>query len=452
MNALLWLLMLVGVVGSVAGNLAETKIAFTSIRDGIAEVYVMDYDGANQRRVTNFPEVTMHPSWSPEGSVIAFAQGDTFRDIFTMHADGSNIGNLTNDGTDSQGNPHISPDGTKIAYTTGSTPSDIIVIDIDGANPVNLTNSAFRNGYPRWSPDGSQIVFTSNRDGLWQVYVMEANGANQTNLSNSGVDDYEPEFSPDGTKIVFASNRDGDADIFVMDSTGTNQNPITVNAFANWSPSWAPDGTRIVYYGNPAGDAHIYTSDANGANEVQITNTAASDTNPNWMPFPLILEGVDGISIQSEANSSNSSTFTVKNQDAVTALNVSGITSDNAVFTASPASFSLAAGLTQVVTVTHSPVAIGSDAATITVTHDGPMGASVIGASGTAVITPRTGDLATTSIVFYRGDGDIMTVDYAGTTEVNLTPGTEVEYDPHWSQTGRRSCTTRPRTAFRVSS
>ncbi|MAF10807.1 hypothetical protein CMK11_10175, partial [Candidatus Poribacteria bacterium] len=428
-------------VNSAWANLAETKITFQSSRDGVAEVYVMDYDGSNQRRVSNFPEITIHPTWSPDGSRLAFAQGDSFRDIFTMHADGSNIVNLTNDGAGSQGNPHISPDGAKIAYTTGGTPSDIIVANVDGTSPVNLTNSAFRNSYPRWSPDGSQIVFTSNRDGVWQVYVMDsATGASQTNLSNSGVDDNEPEFSPDGTKIVFASSRDGDWDIFVMDSTGANQTTITNNAFTNFSPSWSPDGTRIVYYGKPATVAYIYSSDANGANEVQLTTGGGDDTNPNWMPFPLILEGADGVDAGTvDLGMWGTTTFTVKNQDSAAPLNVSGITSDNALFTVSPTTFTLAAGLTQVVTVTYTPLATGADAATITVTHDGPMGSSVIAASGSAVIPP--GDLTETSIVFQSardGNIELYVMDYDGANQRRLTNFGEMDRHPAWSPDGSR--------------
>ncbi|MBT3266450.1 choice-of-anchor D domain-containing protein [Candidatus Poribacteria bacterium] len=440
-------------VASSWANLAETKIAFTSQRDGVAEVYVMDYDGTNQRRVSNFPEVSIHPTWSPDGSRVAFAQGDSFRDIFTMHADGSNVVNLTNDGSAAQGNPHISPDGTKIAYTSGSTPSDIIVADISGANPVNLTSSSFRNNYPRWSPDGTKIVFTSNRDGLWQVYVMDAaDGANQTNLSNSGVDDHEPGFSPDGTKIVFASTRDGDADIFVMDSTGANQASITVNAFANWSPSWSPDGTRIVYYGVPAGNGVIYASDPDGANEVQLTTGADNDSNPNWMPFPFLLEGADGVDAGTvDVGMPGTATFTVKNQDAVSALSVSGITSDNALFTAAPTTFNLAAGLTQVVTVTYSPVATGADSTTITVTHDGPMGSSVIGATGTAVIPP--GNLTETSIVFQSardGNVELYAMDYDGANQRRLTDFAELDRHPAWSPDGSRIVWARGDTSYDI--
>ncbi|MEO2004758.1 MAG: cohesin domain-containing protein, partial [Candidatus Poribacteria bacterium] len=254
----------------------------------------------------------------------------------------------------------------------------------------------------------------------------------------NGATELEPAPSPDGAKILFVSDADGDSDIYVMDVDGTNRVNLTANSVTDGVPSWSPDGSRIVFDRNTTGTWDLFSMAADGTDEVQLTSAAGDDKSAHWSPFPILLEGVDGITVQSEANSSNTTSFTVKNQDAVTALNVSGITSDNAVFTAAPASFSLAAGLTQLVTVTYSPVAIGSDAATITVAHDGPMGSSVIGASGTAVITPRTGDLATTTIVYGQGDFNIATVSYDGATSADLTPDGVIEYSPDWSPDGTK--------------
>ena len=84
------------------------------------------------------------------------------------------------------------------------------------------------NTTPAWSPDGSEIAFTSHRDGL-NISVMDADGANQTMLTTDPADDAGPAWSPDGTKIAFHSLRDGNAEIYVMNADGSGQTRVTNN-------------------------------------------------------------------------------------------------------------------------------------------------------------------------------------------------------------------------------
>ena len=100
----------------------RTKIAFTSTRDGNLEIYVMDGDGRNQRRVTVHPRVDEYPAWSPDGKKIAFV---------------SNRNNINKD--------H----------------KQIWVIDADGKNPIRLTDGLV-DTYPDWSPDGTKIVYNAH--------------------------------------------------------------------------------------------------------------------------------------------------------------------------------------------------------------------------------------------------------------------------------------------------
>ena len=82
-------------------------------------------------------------------------------------------------------------------------------MDADGSNQTRLTNNQASDFFPSFSPDGSKIAFTSNRDGSYEIYVMNADGSNQTRLTNDPADDDDPSFSGDGSKIAFYSNRDG---------------------------------------------------------------------------------------------------------------------------------------------------------------------------------------------------------------------------------------------------
>ena len=136
---------------------AQAQIAFASQRDGNAEIYVMDADGGNLRRLTNNRHDDYSPSWSPDGKRIAFV---------------------------SERDGHV---------IDGRPTSEIYVMEADGSNQQRLTNNPFDDGEPSWSPDGKRIVFSSQRDGHFEnkfaitheIYVMEADGGNLQNLTNN---------------------------------------------------------------------------------------------------------------------------------------------------------------------------------------------------------------------------------------------------------------------------
>src|ERR1043166_8831401 len=92
-----------------------------------------------------------------------------------------------------------------------------------------------------------RILFQSNRDGNWEVYVMRTDGSEQTNLSHNLADDIQPSASPDGSRIVFVSNRTGNYEIFLMDTDGSHNQRLTNNAFEDVYPAWSPDGRKIAF-------------------------------------------------------------------------------------------------------------------------------------------------------------------------------------------------------------
>src|SRR5215216_3888182 len=152
-----------------------TKIAFVSDRDGNDEIYVMNADGSNQTRLTNNSAFDLDPAWSPDGTKIAFTSsrafpeptGGTHFEIYSMGVDGSNPVRLTNNSSLDAG-PSWSPDGTKIAFIALRLGLPLVyVMNSDGSNQVNITQSAtLDSADPEWSPDGTTTAFTSyNRVG-----------------------------------------------------------------------------------------------------------------------------------------------------------------------------------------------------------------------------------------------------------------------------------------------
>ena len=284
---------------------AQAQIAFQSDRDRNYEIYVMDDDGKNQRNLTNHPDGDdLAPSWLPDGKRIAFMSDrdghvpkghvrSTF-EIYVMDADGGNPQNLTND-PNTDASPAWSPDGKRIAFTSyRDGNAEIYVMDADGDNQQNLTNSPDGDLWPSWSPDSTRIVFSSYRDGHFigeaeitttEIYVMDADGGNQQRLTENRKNDELPSWSPDGTRIVFSSDRKGDwvnYEIYVMDADGGNLQRLTENRDDDGGPSWSPDGKRIVFSSYRDGNSEIYVMDADGGDRQQLTNHPRSDGNPAW--------------------------------------------------------------------------------------------------------------------------------------------------------------------------
>ena len=297
---------------------AQAQIAFMSQRDGNPEIYVMDVDGKNQRRLTNHPDNDLSPSWSPDGKRIVFfsnrdghvhvIHGLPAYEIYVMDADGGNPQNLTNNPFDDR-NPSWAPDGKRIVFQSNRDKDnpqnyEIYVMDADGGNQQNLTENPNEDQYPSWSPDGKRIVFSSAREGHFigefgitdEIYVMDVDGGNQQRLTENRQNDWFPSWSPDGKRIAFSSDRKGEFEnfeIYVMDVDGGNQQRLTENRVYDEWPSWSPDGKRIAFYSCRDGNAEIYVMDADGGNPQNLTNNRHDDASPAWFnsPFSVFAAG-----------------------------------------------------------------------------------------------------------------------------------------------------------------
>ncbi|MGZ8632493.1 MAG: TolB family protein, partial [Solirubrobacteraceae bacterium] len=149
--------------------------------------------------------------------------------------------------------PSYSPDGTQIAFrgdldlTEPSGDEEIYVMNADGTNVRQLTSNADYDSAPSWSPDGKRIVFESAPAGTFtagveahekDIYVMRADGTHVRRLTDSPGLDEGAEFSPDGTKIVFSSDRDGQQELYVMNAAGSGPRRLTDNPSRDESPDW----------------------------------------------------------------------------------------------------------------------------------------------------------------------------------------------------------------------
>jgi hypothetical protein len=166
-------------------------------------------------------------------------------------------------------------------------------MDVNGANQVRLTPFDTNEELdPAWSPDGTKIAFSSNRDGNYEIYVMNADGSNQTRLTYYNGVDFSPEWSPDGTKIAFTRGpflASPTRWIMVMKANGTDVRLLT-DPNGGWSerPTWSPDGSQIAFTRNQGTNfLEIYvvkTDGSDSTNPKRLTNNLRLDDYPSWSP------------------------------------------------------------------------------------------------------------------------------------------------------------------------
>ncbi len=172
-------------------------ISFFAKRDGNTDIFIVDANGANPRNLTAHAATDETPSWTKDGTRLAFQSdrndrrtGDRQSEnwhpnfgIFTTKADGSDALEITGNKTNDE-NPSISPDGRHIVYQSYIHDSlAIVVVDVKTKEKHVLTDLSHVNGSPAWSSDGSKIVFDSNRDGNFEIFTMDADGSNQRQLT-----------------------------------------------------------------------------------------------------------------------------------------------------------------------------------------------------------------------------------------------------------------------------
>jgi TolB protein len=224
-----------------------------------------------------------NPAWGPGYKKIAFSYTCAVpgTDICTMNADGTGATPITNDGTNMF--PSWSPDGTKIAFVSTRTGSyQIFTMNADGTNQKQITSVA-ANIYPSWSPDGTKILFDSNRKGNDDIFVMNADGSNVQQLTTDPGLDAGAVWSPDGKHIAYANLGPG-CDIVIMKADGSAKKKIVTDLADCTGPSWSPNGNKLAFASDVSGTGivAIFTMNLDGSGLTQITSGPYLDTGAAW--------------------------------------------------------------------------------------------------------------------------------------------------------------------------
>ncbi len=271
-------------------GVGSTQIAFISSRTGTKELWVMDYDGANQHPLTSLRSISLTPRWSPDSSRIAFtcfapANSVVSGQICMYSFDSGKVVSFARyRGTNSS--PTWSPDGMQVMFSSSMQGNPALYVsDASGNRPKRLTfSNSGADTSPAWNPKTAQTVaFVSDRGGVPQLYMMNSDGTNTQKL-DLGDKGYvvDPAWAPNGQLLAFSWRRpSGNYDIYVMDVSSGHLLEITRDSARNERPSWAPDGCHLVFESTRTGTRQIWTMLADGSQPHQLT-TQGHNESPNW--------------------------------------------------------------------------------------------------------------------------------------------------------------------------
>ena len=268
-------------------SLFGTHIYFVSDRTGHQEVWSMDPDGSNQKRITSFNSISIMPAVSPDGTKVAFtsyAHGNPA--IFILSTETGRRLPFYNQVASLNATPDFTPDGKQILYASSASGyAQIYVANLDGSNLRRISSSRAIEVEPKVNPKtGSDIVFVSGRSGPQQIFRMSFDGTGVERLTNGEGEASNPSWHPNGEVIAFAWTRGyatGNFNIFVMDVADRRFDQLTHSEGRNENPSWAPDGRHLVFMSTRNGSQQIYSMVADGSGVRQLTTQGRNKT-PVW--------------------------------------------------------------------------------------------------------------------------------------------------------------------------
>ena len=257
--------------------------------DGVVDVWLVDDDGELDVNLTDddVQEVLNPVAWDPLGESIAYGVVEG-NDIWTVRIDAPGAAEPLLSGPDDATSPDFSPDGSMMLFVSdraGTGDLDLFVLEPATGAVLPLTDDPDRDSSPEYSPDGSQIVFRGRRAGNSDIYVMDADGTNVVRLTQDPAFEGDPAWTPDGERIVFISDRTGNFDVYVMNADGSGLANLTEHPADDEYPDVDPTGRWVAFHSNRLGGINVFVVGVDGSNQTLVTGYGPTGY-PQFAPAP----------------------------------------------------------------------------------------------------------------------------------------------------------------------
>ena len=256
-------------------GLAGTKIAFVASKSGHKEIYTADYDGSNLAQLTHDGSISVAPRLSADGRRLLYTGYKSgYADIYEIDL-GSGARNRIIKFPGTNTGAVFSPDGRRIAVCMSKDGNpELYVCDANGGGPRRITRSSGSESSPTWSPNGDEIIYASDDRGSPQLYRIGAGGGAPAPIATGHGYSTEPSWSPDGKKVAFNVREGGSFAIAVTDLAGGGTRVLG----AGENPVWGPDSRHLLF----AEGGGLFLLDAQTGRKTKILDGLGKISEPAW--------------------------------------------------------------------------------------------------------------------------------------------------------------------------